>query len=84
MCLTKVYGERAEVDSSTDKKDFRMMKPASAPPSPSLSRASTPQVSDGEEDDDDTHLYDDEDEGIQFKAEKDVSQVFTGVSGVNK
>lgn len=45
-----------------------MMKPASAPPSPSSTRASTP--ADAEEDD--SHLYDDEDDngdsGIQFGA----------------
>lgn len=50
-----------------------MLKPASAPPSPSSTRASTPQASDVE-DEDDTHLYDeDEDEengAIEFKVPK--------------
>lgn len=53
-----------------ERKDFKLLKPASAPPSPSSTRASTPQASDAEEDDD-THLFDeDEDGGIQFRADK--------------
>ncbi|XP_059170938.1 glycogen [starch] synthase-like [Physella acuta] len=73
QALTKVFGDRAGEDSASEKKDFKMMKPASAPPSPSSTRASTPQVSDVE-DDDDTHLYDDEEEaGIQFKADNPIN-----------
>ncbi|CAG5135016.1 unnamed protein product [Candidula unifasciata] len=64
----KVFGDRAGIDASGEK-EFKMLKPASAPPSPSSTRASTP--ADTEEDD--THLYDDEEEdadsGIQFRAD---------------
>ncbi|RUS84324.1 hypothetical protein EGW08_007918 [Elysia chlorotica] len=68
--LVKVFGDRAKIDVSNEKREFKMMRPASAPPSPSSTRASTPRASDDDEDDD-THLYDDdEDENapIQFKA----------------
>ena len=55
---------------SQEKTEFKLLRPASAPPSPSSTRASTPRASDDDEDDD-THLYDDDEEEnppIQFKA----------------
>ncbi|PVD33921.1 hypothetical protein C0Q70_05183 [Pomacea canaliculata] len=47
-------------------KSFKYTKPGSAPPSPSISRSSTPLLSEND-DDDDHHLYDDEEDADNSK-----------------
>lgn len=47
-------------------KSFKYTKPGSAPPSPSISRSSTPLLSEND-DDDDHHLYDDDEDADNSK-----------------
>jgi len=66
QALTKVYGEKAVSDPSAEG-EIHLSRPASAPVSPSASRASTPVPE--MEHDDDAHLYDDDEEApLEFKS----------------
>ncbi|CAG5123259.1 unnamed protein product, partial [Candidula unifasciata] len=76
IVITAIEKEWLKMYITVDKKDFKLAKPASEPGSPTPSQAATPQNVDP--DDDDTHLYDDEEEetpGVQFRADQPIDAI---------
>jgi len=69
QALTKVYGDKAVHDPSAEG-EIHLSRPASAAASPHSSRASTPvRDFENEENDDHSHIFDDEEAPIELKSQ---------------